>query len=174
MTKTFDELAAHLENVGAQEPLEYCQACAQKLLDFAPHVPVVRALSSPALREQHWGDLSAVVGFPLSAENITNLTNLLELAEKSADMAERLWDVAAAAETAAAEAVKRLANAHGPGGSMLQARTPSMRRGPGAPTMQRRGRIGSGQGTVRPRGSLQGCEVARGADERKDDRGEDG
>ena len=43
--------------------------------------PVVRALSDKNLRQPHWQQISSIVGFQLSPENITSLTNLIELSD---------------------------------------------------------------------------------------------
>ncbi|KAH8097286.1 dynein light chain binding protein [Aureococcus anophagefferens] len=98
MVETIGELTERLGALGAQEPAKFAQSIYTQLERFAPNVPIVRALSSKFLREQHWREISQVVGFQLSAENITNLTNLLELSENRPDKASRLEEIAKRAE----------------------------------------------------------------------------
>lgn len=108
MVETIGELTERLGALGAQEPAKFAQSIYTQLERFAPNVPIVRALSSKFLREQHWREISQVVGFQLSAENITNLTNLLELSENRPDKASRLEEIAKRAEKEGSSAVAGL------------------------------------------------------------------
>jgi len=77
MIATFADLASRLKTLKAHEPSKFVNSIRAQLERFAPNVPVVRTLSSPHLKPRHWDDISAIVGFHINAENITNLANFL-------------------------------------------------------------------------------------------------
>ena len=101
MLELFSTLTTRLEADGAEEPMRFAQSILQQLERFGMHVPVVRALSDKNLRAGHWAQISSIVGFQLSPENITSLTNLIELSVMSKD---KVAQLAAVAEHADAEA----------------------------------------------------------------------
>jgi len=94
MSKTFDALVEKLQAADASEPHKFALSIQAQLDRFAPNVPIIRALSSKHLTEAHWREISAVFGFQLNSESITNLTNLLELSENRPGKAEMLDDIA--------------------------------------------------------------------------------
>mgnify|MGYP000067473068 CR=1 FL=1 len=61
-----------------------CLAIAQeikaKVDEFKPHIPLVIALRNPGMRDRHWDDLSAQLGFPLKPDDSFTLTHVFKLA----------------------------------------------------------------------------------------------
>ncbi|KAJ8603484.1 hypothetical protein CTAYLR_005135 [Chrysophaeum taylorii] len=98
MVAIFTNLSKRLIDLGATEPAKFATSIAAQLDRFKPNIPIVRALASKALTEDHWAEISAVVGFQMTPGSLTNLANFLELSENRRDKSERLADIAARAE----------------------------------------------------------------------------
>ncbi|CAM9434666.1 unnamed protein product [Chrysoparadoxa australica] len=103
--KEYAEMKAKLESVlvvlradkregavkGGEEAL-------RQLNSIAKDMPIIRALSSPALKSKHWQEISDIAGFSISAEHPTTLQQLNELGVFSTDT--KVKQVLAVAEVA--------------------------------------------------------------------------
>jgi len=50
-----------------------------KVEEFREHVPLVRTLFNPGMRDRHWQQVSEVVGFDLRPDDDTCLSHLIEM-----------------------------------------------------------------------------------------------
>lgn len=83
MFEKFTRLSKILATVGAIEPAKFASSIRAQLDRFAPNLPILRGLSSKKLTPEHWERVSKIIGYKLSAENLTSLANLLEITEIS-------------------------------------------------------------------------------------------
>ncbi|XP_065834129.1 dynein axonemal heavy chain 7-like [Oscarella lobularis] len=70
-----------LEKTFSETPLpkQMAEKTKRKVEDFKEHLPLVAALCNPGLRDRHWEQLSAEVGFPLKPDDETTLSKYLEM-----------------------------------------------------------------------------------------------
>ncbi|KAI9224435.1 dynein heavy chain and region D6 of dynein motor-domain-containing protein [Blastocladiella britannica] len=60
------------------EPTAMAQKVKEELEQFKLHIPMIRVLCNPGLRERHWQAISGVVGYKFSPEESTTLGTVLE------------------------------------------------------------------------------------------------
>ena len=47
--------------------------------EFKGHIPLVQVMFNPGLRERHWTQMSAIVGYQISAEDDLNLAKMVDM-----------------------------------------------------------------------------------------------
>lgn len=67
----------HVDNQPA--PLKLCNTLLENLEKFRKHVPIVSALCNPDLKQRHWDEMSAIVGYDITPNAGTTLRKIIHL-----------------------------------------------------------------------------------------------
>ncbi|KNE71129.1 hypothetical protein AMAG_15798 [Allomyces macrogynus ATCC 38327] len=67
-----------LNQFEAPEPSTMAQKVKEELEQFKVHIPMIRVLCNPGLRERHWHAISEVVGYKFAPDETTTLGSVLE------------------------------------------------------------------------------------------------
>jgi dynein heavy chain len=73
------KLKAQFEQDGFQKPANVAAKIKTDLDAFKEHIPLLHALCNPGLRDRHWQDISAVIGFPITPDPSFTLQRMLDM-----------------------------------------------------------------------------------------------
>ncbi|XP_069761611.1 dynein axonemal heavy chain 3 isoform X2 [Narcine bancroftii] len=70
LTKTFADISG---------PKRVAENAKYKIEKFKPHLPIISTICNPGIKERHWKEISAIVGFEVNPDKDTALQEMLEL-----------------------------------------------------------------------------------------------
>jgi len=76
---TITKTARYFEQQGKAEQAKIANDIKSQVVAFRPHVPMIVALRNPGMRERHWAQLSASLGFDVAPNDETTLNTFIEL-----------------------------------------------------------------------------------------------
>ncbi|MCW5954869.1 MAG: hypothetical protein KIT69_21650, partial [Propionibacteriaceae bacterium] len=77
--KLMYKLEKQFTSVSAVEPAKVAEDMRQKIQDFKRHVPVIRWLRTPGLRQRHWQEISKLLNYNLEPDSSLTLSHILSL-----------------------------------------------------------------------------------------------
>ncbi|XP_059835308.1 dynein axonemal heavy chain 3 [Hypanus sabinus] len=99
LTKTFADISG---------PKRVAENAKYKIEKFKPYLPIISTICNPGIKERHWEEISAVVGFEVKPDKGTTLQEMLEIGlEKFLDKLEEIG-VAASKEYSLEKALAKM------------------------------------------------------------------
>ncbi|XP_055507859.1 dynein axonemal heavy chain 3 [Leucoraja erinacea] len=99
LTKTFADISG---------PKRVAENAKFKIEKFKPHLPIISTICNPGIKERHWEEISAIVGFEVKPHEETTLQEMLEIGlEKFLDKLEEVG-VAASKEYSLEKALAKM------------------------------------------------------------------
>uniref|UniRef100_UPI00398E73BF dynein axonemal heavy chain 3 isoform X1 n=2 Tax=Pristiophorus japonicus TaxID=55135 RepID=UPI00398E73BF len=86
LTKTFADISG---------PKRVAENAKVKIEKFKPHLPIIAIICNPGIKERHWKEISAIVGFDVKPDKDTTLQEMLEFG--LGNFSERLEEIGVAA-----------------------------------------------------------------------------